>query len=425
MHTVIRGTRFSTAAAGILLAWVSLGCGDRAPEGIHGPWEGAEEHLGDTTLVRTVAGSVWGDTMVLVPEVTIGVMDGEKPYVFGAVAALDVDSAGRLFVLDRLEPEVRVFSAEGEHLFSFGQEGEGPGEFLVPNHLRVLPGGDVLIRDRRRRFSRFSPTGELRWDWPILSGYSSNRPFYVMPGGRVLNPNSRGALAAYSPEGEKVDSIPPPTRGFEYDYLEVRSESTRALYERPFAPQENWTMTRDGRVIFGNTGTYAVERWEHDGSVLRIERDVLPVPVNPEEAARVREGIEDMIRQSNDPDWTWHGPGVPSEKPPWRWVMEGFDGSIWVLRSTVAEEVPNPYWDPGQSEPGEETTWMSPMVADVFDQDGRYLGPVKLPDRFQLRPPPHLTRERIWMPTFHELGHPQVVRFSLVPQKTLASRDPR
>lgn len=69
----------SAAAAGLL-----TGCGtDVDPSGF--PTETVVETIGDTTVVRTLSGSVWGMEATLVPEITIGQVDGPEEYLFGII----------------------------------------------------------------------------------------------------------------------------------------------------------------------------------------------------------------------------------------------------------------------------------------------------------------------------------------------------
>ena len=402
--------------AGHLLLIALVACESGAPSGVHGPWTAERATLGDTQVVCTLSGSVWGDTMVLVPELAIGELEGEEPYLFGSIAGLEVDDQSRLFVVDRQAQDVRVFSKEGEHLFTMGGPGEGPGEFRQPDHIRVLADGRILVRDGRWRFSMFTPEGVFLETWPILTGYGSNTPFYLLPDGQVLNPSRPGKLVRYGPDGPAADTIPFPSRGFDPNYLEVQNEHTHAYYPRPFSPSEQWTMTRDGQFLFGITDTYQIDRWGAEGEVLRIERVTSSALVDPEEGARARESITESMHLTN-PSWNWYGPGVPSHKPPWWGLLAGIDGSIWVLRHTESTEVENPNWDPQDPDNGPRTVWQSPMIADVFDTDGRYLGPVRMPEGTLLMYPPLLSSDRVWLQTFHEMGYPQVVRYRVAPQR--------
>ena len=175
---------FTGILSGILTSVTLCACEPSASAGIHGPWTAERETLGDTAVVRTVSGSVWGDTMVLVPELAIGEMEGEGgPYLFGFISGLEVDPQGRIFVLDWQAQELRVFSPLGEHLLTIGGPGEGPvscgdrttsGSWLTDESWSVTAAGA----------SPFTPEGAFLETWPILSSYGSNRPFYLLPTAR-------------------------------------------------------------------------------------------------------------------------------------------------------------------------------------------------------------------------------------------------
>ncbi|HYV98148.1 MAG TPA: 6-bladed beta-propeller, partial [Gemmatimonadaceae bacterium] len=156
---------------------------------------------GDTSIVRTLSGSVWRDTMTLVSDAAIGKPDGPDAYVFGYVRAIDVDSAGRVYVLDLQAHEVRVFSKSGEHLRSFGRRGQGPGEFEVPSALHVLPDGRVMVRDRNMRMSLFAQNGTYLSGWLLNTGFGAGESFFVTADGRVLNPTFMDRLVWYDAAG--------------------------------------------------------------------------------------------------------------------------------------------------------------------------------------------------------------------------------
>ena len=95
-----------------LIIGVLVGCNGEPTQGIDQPWTSVREARGDTVLVRTTRGSIWRDTLALMPELSIGVLDGVA-YILGAVAGLDVDSAGRIYLVDRQAQKIMVFSPQG------------------------------------------------------------------------------------------------------------------------------------------------------------------------------------------------------------------------------------------------------------------------------------------------------------------------
>ena len=76
------------------------------------PWQVARDTIGDTVVVRTLAGSVWGAAQ-LIEEVRIGQFDGPEELTFGDVAAIAAGLDGTVYVLDRQGPNLRAGMAFG------------------------------------------------------------------------------------------------------------------------------------------------------------------------------------------------------------------------------------------------------------------------------------------------------------------------
>jgi len=77
----------------------------------------------------------------------IGEVEGEEAYLFGQVSGLALDAEGRIYVADRQASEVRVFTPDGAHLFTFGRAGSGPGEMRAPCCLAFDRAGLLWLRD--------------------------------------------------------------------------------------------------------------------------------------------------------------------------------------------------------------------------------------------------------------------------------------
>ncbi|MXX72042.1 MAG: 6-bladed beta-propeller [Gemmatimonadetes bacterium] len=99
------------------------------------------ETIGDTMVVRTLSGSVWGTEATLVPEVAIGDLDGPEEYLFGSIRSIAVADDGTIHVLDVQAQHVRVFDSLGVYVETLGRRGEGPGEFSEAEAIAVLPDG--------------------------------------------------------------------------------------------------------------------------------------------------------------------------------------------------------------------------------------------------------------------------------------------
>ena len=62
------------------------------------------------------------------PTMSIGVLEGEEPYMPHHVSHAARLSDGRIAVANAGPSEVRMFDASGNHLLTWGGPGEGPGE---------------------------------------------------------------------------------------------------------------------------------------------------------------------------------------------------------------------------------------------------------------------------------------------------------
>lgn len=84
---------------------------------------------------------------------------------------LAVAPTGEFYVSDGYgNARVHKFSAEGELMFSWGAPGSGPGEFQVPHGIAVDRAGTVYVADRENsRLQMFSPTGKFLYEWKDIA----------------------------------------------------------------------------------------------------------------------------------------------------------------------------------------------------------------------------------------------------------------
>lgn len=78
-----------------------------------------------------------------------------------------VAPAGDLYVSDGYgNSRIHHYSSEGELLGSWGEPGEGPGQFHIPHSVWVHTDGRVFVADRHNdRIQIFTPTGEYITEW--------------------------------------------------------------------------------------------------------------------------------------------------------------------------------------------------------------------------------------------------------------------
>jgi hypothetical protein len=119
----------------------------------------------DGTLLMTIgpAGSI--SETGFVPNDFLSVKRGGPPY--NLPTSIAVSSAGEIYITDGYgNSRVHKFSPDGELLLSWGEPGGGPGQFRLPHGICVDRGGRVYVGDRMNcRIQVFTPTGEFLAQW--------------------------------------------------------------------------------------------------------------------------------------------------------------------------------------------------------------------------------------------------------------------
>ncbi len=400
-----------------------LAC-DSVPEA--GPThEVVREMLGDTTVVRTVSGSIWGAQARLTPEISIGELDGDLEYLFGRITSLAVASDGTIYVVDAQVPELRAYGPDGVFKSIIGGPGEGPGEIKGPDGgLAVLSDGRVLVRDPgNARIQVYAASGDPLDTWPIRGGFNMSTPFHQTAADEVhamiiLDPEAdfsdwQMGWVRMGSDGVPGDTLVPPDT-YEAPRLEARSEEgdnrSISINSVPFSPGEQWAIHVDGYFVHGVSTDYRIDILK-PGAPLRIERVYEPVPVMRGEKAEAEANTIRNMRFTQ-PDWRWNGPAIPDEKPAFRDIKVGRDGRIWIQISAAGIEADDPDYDPSDPESIEDR-WSEPVAFDVFEADGEYLGRVVTEMGFSMSPSPVFGSDHVWATTRDELGVQRVVRFRI------------
>ncbi|MEX2470994.1 MAG: hypothetical protein WEA34_02365 [Gemmatimonadota bacterium] len=335
------------------------------------------------TIVENRAAALDADapwTVGAEPMLDLGTVEGEGPEAFFRVRDVHRAADGRIFVADAGNAEVRVFSADGSHLATWGGEGDGPGEFRAPDALLPWPAGDTMgVWDsRQRRVTLFDSDGDAVRSFPIsdVASVSSPRVFGILPDGALLLTGIEFAF-----EDASAGLVRPPTSAalVEPDLSERAhlgthpgSESLMSvsperveIFRVPFARGAVAEVVGDG-VVFSPTDRWELRIHGRDGRLERIARvDRAPTPLTPEiveaEVERRVAGAPDAAQAGLRARLT-EGPH-PDALPAFGDVVGDADGRLWV-------EVFRP-----ESEVG-------PARWAVFDAEGRLLGAVTLPEGF-------------------------------------------
>lgn len=355
----------------LLLAPLLGGCaGDGAEEAL--PLAMIDTLPGGAIRVRNAAVGLWDShpdrRWRLVEEVRIGRLDGTGPDVFGSIGSVAEDPLGRVWVVDPMAAEIRVFDQSGAHVRTIGRKGSGPGEFERPAVMLSGPDGNIWVDDARLRRWEVFDTAGVR-----VAGYSGNSNLgggvrawtadgvlleanvHFLPGGDISERRTNLYARRMGPDGSLVpaDSLDFPVlpEGEMVRFEGAGDRPYTILQRLPLAHHARGLLTPQGEFwVADGGGAYAIRRQTAAGdTLLIIEREFEPIQASAhalEVAAEALVPPENMISDDNDPS------RLPAVHPPFEDYFPATDGTLWVRRVFAPDSV----------------------GFDVFDAGGHYLG---------------------------------------------------
>ena len=344
-----------------------------------------------TTIVLN-QGGVWGAaeawTVAANPRTRIGQVEGPALAAqFTTIGGVTRLGDGRIVVVDSGARDVRWFDSSGAHLLTMGGRGRGPGEFNYPTRLFRLPGDSIFVEDGPRiKYVFFDDAGEFAREEALEQArFASLGPWAECED--LTLPNRSHVFCR--PIGEPLPPDPGPgslrnftryvwlpadlsTRvelgvygGLEQWGVEYGDRTQFALH--PFYSRTYTAVGRDPhRVFVALNPEYSIEVWTPDGILEHILRrpDGRRAPTSTESEladefivrfGRGDDALTNRFRAEME---------IPELLPAIHDLVVDQGGHVWV-RTT-------PHVDPD-----------APAQYDVFNPDGRLLGAVTLPARFQ------------------------------------------
>ena len=388
-------------------------------EGPGDSWQGTVTDSAGIEVVSNTGRGTWGADAAWTVEtdMVIGTADGEPEYQFGQISGMDVDSRGRIYVMDQQAREVRIFGPDGQFVDRIGKAGSGPGEFSqAAGPLFVGPDDVVAVPDAGlQRVNRFSAAGDPIGSYPLpmtdgipvrwveASDQSLVQQAMIMqfPGQEEVEP--KNLILRRAPSGEVADTLMTLPIGGTVRF--AGNQPSITLFES----EPVWALGQHDRLYFGNNSEYRIEVFETDGQLERvIQRPFERRPVTEGDQNRLRSIIQEL----------WERQGVPPQAmtqmsqvlrfadfyPAYANMMGGPDGTLWVQGIQTPETV---------EEQGGSFNIQDIGSADweVYDDQGRLLGVVRMPPRFT---PFFFHEDRIYGLLMDDLDVQYAARLTLV-----------
>jgi hypothetical protein len=298
--------------------------------------------------------------------------------LFGDAFDIEVDETGRVYVLDRIAHDIRVFEANGSHVRTIGRRGRGPGEFNGVTGIAIDPAGRLWVFNQNNmRYSVFDSAGALLMEPQRRVGIGSAEWYSVF--------NDAGDLyeLLFYRTGTTME-----TGLVRYDTIAQHLVDTMPV---PAVPEGTKlfagvrTLTADGWWQ-GIMHTYLVSHIDYAGDTLRmIERSREADPLTASERDSVEQQEEEMQQRVVQGEYDVE----TTLRPIFQKLLVDDVDHLWVLLAPEPDDTIGRF--------------------DVFDPVGRYLGEVTAPHLVEPRPAPVFANGRIYYVTKDELDVQYVV----------------
>ena len=214
------------------------------------------------------------------PAVRIGMLDGPMEYIFGNVTGAVRLEDGSVVIADEQSYNLRRFDASGQHMWTSGRHGEGPGEYGGLRLLRGCPGATITVFDwNLDRITELDQDGNVTDTRALnVDGVNPyNEPACTPDGDLVFTPWPESDLTVAAGEHHRWQMELSWARGG--DQVTLRSGipgTERTRYANSDGPR-TWGRTMVFAVVptgvwYGSADDYEVEHVDWTGGVTRIAR---------------------------------------------------------------------------------------------------------------------------------------------------------
>ena len=343
---------------------------------------------------------LWGDSSLwrIDPDPVVDLtLTGSGPaHEFFRSGSMKRRPDGSLMIADRSSLEVRLFSADGEFLGSFGGSGEGPGEF---RSLSVIEnaGDTLLAMDSDGRVTVVAPDltvvrtfniAPLTLDLHYVDGGAilpEPRALVLPPAGVAGRIRPPVPLILFDLEGERIDSI----GEMQGPELYISGGSVGVFFGK-----SSHVATMGRRIFNGANDLMQVQERDASGNLVRILRvPGYPLDLSAAQIAAERDFLLDRLSPGSPFRQGFEDAPASDTRPAFDDILVDPSGAVWLELFR------------GQSEQDLPQEWL------VLDADGIWLGTVEIPDRFTMS---DITMDAvlgIWRDEL-DVQHPQVLRLT-------------
>ncbi|MCJ7582978.1 MAG: 6-bladed beta-propeller, partial [Candidatus Aminicenantes bacterium] len=250
-------------------------------------WKGTIEEKDGVILVKNPDEPIYEENVfVLEEELSIGESVGREEYMFSGVQSVTIDDEGRIYVLDHIEYNVKIYDKNGKYINKFGKQGQGPGEFFLPRGVFISNQDEIIVQNYIS-FDFFAFDGQFKRS--ISSAEYRLTTSDLDSDGNIISTeivrddeNPRYELRKFDPEMNYLHSFgssPLPN-------------SSRDGFN-PLFPIFRWDLINGNQIVFGYMEDYELKIFDSEGKLIRkILKDYDRIKVTQKDIDERLEGEE-------------------------------------------------------------------------------------------------------------------------------------
>ncbi len=311
-------------------------------------------------MIIGVAGASNGIQLQLKTSLEIG----KKDLMFGSIASVCEDSDSNFYVLDRMEHKIFKLTPEGELIQTFGQKGQGPGDFQNPNILAFTSKGQLAVADEMYNLTFLSREGHfierIHLDGRLAINFIGEDRFYSW----IWEEDHRSQVMVDRKNNVLKKFFQVPRDAFSVSAPDESGRLVMFNYSREeFAPSLQFAHFRS-RSAVGIGDKYDILILDGTGEIVgRIHREIQPDSFSKKEKAYFEKDIEEFGKERGWPKSVVRNlvKKIPDKKIFFDQVMLT-EKHVFVFR--IKKDI---------------TEEEDPVSVDVFSIKGEFLGAAQIP----------------------------------------------
>ena len=289
---------------------------------------------------------------------------GSQKYLFSSISSVCEDGSGNFYVLDPLERKALKFDPNGNLILTFGQKGQGPGDFQSPGRIILTEQGQLAVCEDMYDVSFHRADGSfikrVHLSNRLALGYIGENLYYAWSWGPkdqqqvTVDPNNKVVKKYYS-IAKNSFSVSAPDESGRMVMFSYRSDI--------YAPELLFAHNASISAVARST-VYEIILLDSKGNELGyLKRDIQPEKINRTERNYLKKEIKEFADNRGWPPKVTQDlyDLVPRNKAFFNHIcLSGQYAFVFRIPEDISKE-------------------KSPVLVDVFSLDGNFLGTAELP----------------------------------------------